>query len=70
MPTLCSIQTNEELKEFYNRLIKRGKSKPIAVIATMRKMILLAHSLYKNDQKYDPKRYMKFTKIKKEKAVV
>ncbi len=70
MPTLCSIQTNEELKAFYNRLVKRGKSKPTAVIATMRKMILLAHSLYKNDQTYDPKRYMKFMQNKKENAMV
>ena len=70
MPTLCSIQKNEELKAFYNRLVKRGKSKPTAIIATMRKMILLAHSLYKNDQTYDPKRYLQFTQTKKENAVV
>ncbi len=30
----------------------------------MRKMILLAHSLYENDEQYDEYRYLKFTQSK------
>jgi hypothetical protein len=36
----------------------------LAQIAVMRKVILLAHSLYKNNQEYDSKRYLKFTEVK------
>lgn len=59
MPTLCAIQKNQEMKYFYDRLVARGKPKPLVIIAVMRKLILLAHSLYKSGQKYDPQRYLK-----------
>jgi transposase len=58
MPILCIIQHNDEMKHFYNRLIDAGKMKMSAQIAVMRKIILLAHSLYKNDQKYDETKYL------------
>ena len=48
-----------------DRLLDRGKPKPLAQIAIMRKLVLLAHSLYKNKQKYDPNRYLNFVQIKK-----
>ncbi len=32
----------------------------------LRKIILLAHSLYKNDEKYDENRYLKFTQVKED----
>ncbi len=65
MPTMVAIQHNEEMKLIYDRLVDRGKPKPLAQIAVMRKIILLAHSLYKNDEIYDERRYLKFTQIKK-----
>lgn len=64
MPTMAAIQHNEEMKIIYDRLVQRGKPKPLAQIAVMRKIVLLAHSLYKNRELYDEKRYLKFTKIK------
>lgn len=66
MPTMVSIQYNEEMKLIYDRLIERGKPKMVAQMAVMRKIILLAHSLYKNNQKYDPKRYLNFHQIKED----
>ena len=65
MPTMTSIQYNEEMKLVYENLLDRGKPKMLAQIAVMRKIILLAHSLYKNKEKYDEKRYLKFTQLKK-----
>ena len=65
MPTWASIQHNEEMKLIYDRLVQRGKPKMLAQIAVMRKIILLAHSLYKNKEKYDEERYLKFTQLKK-----
>jgi hypothetical protein len=47
------------------RLTEKGKPKMLAQIAVMRKIVLLAHSLYKNNQKYDPQRYLKYTQTKK-----
>jgi len=64
MPTMSAIQHNEQMNLMYERLIQRGKPKSLAQIAVMRKIILLAHSLYKNKQKYDPKRYLEFTQPK------
>jgi len=64
MPTMAAIQHNEEMKLMYDRLVERGKPRMSALIAVMRKIILLAHSLYKNNQQYDPARYLNFTQIK------
>jgi transposase len=69
MPTLAAIQHNEEMKLIYERLLLRGKPKMLAQMAIMRKMILLAHSLYKNKEEYDEKRYLTYTQIKKEREM-
>ena len=63
MPTMTAILHNQEMKLIYDRLVDRGKPKPLAQIAVMRKIILLAHSLYKNDERYDEYRYLNFTQI-------
>ena len=60
MPTLVTIQHNKEMKFIYDRLVNRGKPKSLAQIAVMRKIILLAHSLYKNKELYDENKYLKF----------
>ena len=64
MPTLNTILYNTEMKLIYDRLVERGKPKMLAQMAVMRKVILLAHSLYKNNQEYDGKQYLKFTQVK------
>ncbi len=64
MPVLTTTLHNEEMRLFYERLVNRGKPKMLAQMAVMRKMILLAHSLYKNKEQYDEKRYLRFTQIK------
>lgn len=64
MPTMVAIQYNDEMKLIYDRLVERGKPKMLAQMAVMRKIILLAHSLYKNNEIYDPNRYLEFTQIK------
>ena len=64
MPTMIATQHNEEMKFIYDRLVYRGKPKSLAQIAVMRKIILLAHSLYKHNSKYDPLRYLKFNQAK------
>ena len=47
------------MKLFYDRLKMNGKHSTSAQIAVMRKMILMAHSLFKNDVKFDNELYEK-----------
>lgn len=53
MPVMVAVQKNERLKEFYNRLKDKGKHTTVAQIAVMRKMIVISHSLYKNNERFD-----------------
>ena len=52
LPTLCAIQHNDRIKAFYTRLTSNAKSKKLAVIASMRKLILMAFSIFKSGQEY------------------
>jgi len=54
MPTLASIQYNHKIKVFYERLVSKHKPKKVAVIAAMRKLLLIAHAIYKNKTVYVP----------------
>jgi len=54
MPTLVSIQYNQKIKVFYDRLVLKHKPKKVAVIAVMRKLLLMAHAIYKNKTVYVP----------------
>ena len=47
------------MKIFFDRLKENGKHTTQAQIAVMRKMIVIAHSLYKNNQKYSADVYKK-----------
>lgn len=53
MGVLTAIRFDENFKVFYSRLKENGKHTTQAQIAVMRKMIIVAHSLYKNGRKYD-----------------
>lgn len=59
MPVLSAIQHNPYMKLFYDRLKKNGKHSTVAQIAVMRKIILIAHSLFKNDEPFDNEKYAK-----------
>jgi transposase len=45
MATVCAVRRNHKLKQFFLALVKRGKKKMIALIATMRKFIIRLNSL-------------------------
>ena len=70
MPVLCATTFNQELKTFYEHLKSNGKHSTVAQIAVMKKLILLAHSLYKNNEKYDPERYLKYQQVSKAVAMI
>jgi transposase len=54
LPTLCAIQHNDRIKIFYTRLTSNAKTKKLAVIAAMRKLVLMAFSLFKSKDIYQP----------------
>jgi len=59
MGTMTATRCNPEMKIFYDRLKENAKHTTQAQIAVMRKMIIIAHSLYKNNEKYSAKVYQK-----------
>ncbi len=59
MPTMVAIKHSEHFKIFFDRLQAKGKHTTLIQIALMRKMIVIAHSLYKNNQKFNDEKYTK-----------
>lgn len=59
MGAMMAARYNPEMKLFYDRLKANGKQTTQAQIAVMRKMITIAHSLYKNNEKYSNTIYQK-----------
>ena len=55
MPTLVAIQHNPIIRRFYQRLIEKGKAKMAAVVACMRKLLLILNALLKTEQYWQPK---------------
>jgi transposase len=54
MPTLSAIQHNQDFKIFYNRLRQEGKPPKVAIIAVMRKFIILANILVAENRLWSP----------------
>ena len=52
-PTLCAIQHNHIIKAFYINLTSKAKTKKLAVIAAMRKLILMAFSIFKSKESFN-----------------
>jgi len=50
MPTLVAIRHNPVIRRFYQRLLEQGKSKMTAVIAAMRKLLVILNTMVKNNQ--------------------
>jgi hypothetical protein len=59
MGVMSAIRFDENFKSLFDRLKEKGKHTTVSQIAVMRKMIIIAHSLYKNDKQYDKEFYKK-----------
>lgn len=58
MPCLgAATQNNPVLKVFYQRLIAKGKEPKVALVACMRKLIIILNTMIARRQKWDPGRY-------------
>lgn len=58
MTTIVVVRFNNEFKTYYENLKQREKHTSIAQIVVMRKIILIAHSLYKKNESYNPLKYL------------
>lgn len=59
MPAICATRYNPKLKDFYERLIERGKSKMAALGAVMRKLLHIVYGVLKHQASFDPEYQMK-----------
>jgi transposase len=55
MPALVATRFNPDLKAKYRQLVEAGKPAKVALIAIMRKLIVLANALLKANRKWVPK---------------
>ena len=64
----CAKKFNPEIREYYNRLIGRGKKPQVALNNVKNKLIRIIVALVRKKVYYDPKTYMfynaKFTDVK------
>jgi transposase len=54
MCAMVAARTNPVFREFYQRLIARGKPKKLALVAVMRKLIVTLNAMLKNDTMWRP----------------
>lgn len=55
MPALVACRFNPDFKTKYEHLTKAGKPPKVAITAIMRKLIVLANALLRNNRKWTPK---------------
>jgi transposase len=54
----AATQNNPVLKAYYQRLIAKGKQSKVALVACMRKLIVILNTLIARRQKWDPSHYV------------
>jgi transposase len=55
MPTLVAVRHNPTIHAFYQRLLQQGKTKMVAVIAAMRKLLTILNIMLKKNETWKPK---------------
>jgi transposase len=59
MGTLAATRFNPVIREFYQRLLARGKAKKVAIVACMRKLLGILGSMLRHRQPWDAEHAMK-----------
>ena len=55
MPALVAVHYNPVLMKFYQRLLKNGKPKKLALVAAMRKLLLISRAMLIAQKTFNPK---------------
>ena len=53
MPALVAVRFNTLMKAFYQKLLAKGKPKKVALVAVMRKLLVLAYGVLKSGKPFD-----------------
>jgi transposase len=53
MPALVAVRFNPLLTVFYQKLLAKGKPKKVALVAVMRKLLVLAYGVLKSEKPFD-----------------
>lgn len=53
MSILTAVKCNPAIKIFYNRLIKRGKLKKVAMVACMRKLLIIMNAMLRDGTRWE-----------------
>ena len=56
MAAMVATRSGERLSDFYRGLVKRGKAKKVALVATMRKLLVILNTMVKNGEPWQPDR--------------
>jgi transposase len=54
MATLCAVRRNPVIKTLYQRLVTAGKPKMVAIVACMRKLLVILNALLKTKTRWQP----------------
>ena len=54
MAVLSAVKYNPPIKAFYNRLLTNGKTKKVALVAAMRKLLITLNSMLRNNTDWNP----------------
>lgn len=54
MVTLVATRFNPVIQDFYHRLLQAGKLKKVALVACMRKVLIILNAMVKNGELWDP----------------
>ena len=54
MPAVVAMKHNPILIDFYERLLRNGKPKKVAICAVMRKLLVIAYGVLKSETEFDP----------------
>ncbi|MEL0646243.1 IS110 family transposase [Pseudoalteromonas agarivorans] len=55
MAMMSAIQCNSKFKDLYQRIVKAGKPKKVAIIACIRKLVVIINSMVRDGIMWDPK---------------
>lgn len=53
MPTCCAIQHNPVIRAFYRRLVAAGKPKKVALVACMRKLLVILNAMVRDGKPWN-----------------
>ncbi|WP_213053951.1 IS110 family transposase [Escherichia coli] len=52
MPTLAAVRFNPVIREFYERLVSRGKSRKVAMVACMRRIVCILNAMLRDGSRF------------------